>query len=166
MIRRNHMNELLDEIGAEEYERIYKALYDLECLGCLIYRADRIMVNRLNRAFQEAGFNITLEQFRVLLHMWEEDGQLQSHLVEQLGKDKGGMARTLDIMEKKHNLIVRISSKADKRQRRVYLSNKGKELKSTLAPIAVRENLEYFDMIGPENVEIARRILKQLLEKL
>jgi DNA-binding MarR family transcriptional regulator len=159
------MNHLLDEIGQEKYYELYKKMYDLESLGCLIFRVNRLMVNLLSRRFKEASHNITVEQFQILLHLWERDGLLQSDLVVCTQKDKASLARTLDIMERK-NLIVRIIADTDRRQKRVYLTNKGKKLKDVLAPQAIGQHMEYLAILGEDNAEIIRGILKQLIEKL
>lgn len=160
------MHHLIDEIGTEKYDEFYKSMYDLECLGCLVFRANRLMVNQLRRRFKQAGHDITVEQFQILLHLWEEDGLSQTDLVTCIKKDKAGLARTLDIMERKMNLILRITSDTDRRQRRVYLTNKGKELKDILAPLAIRQHLKYLSILGEDKVETAQEILKQLVRKL
>jgi DNA-binding MarR family transcriptional regulator len=164
LLTKEYMQNLLDEIGHEKYYELYKEMYDLESLGCLIFRVNRLMVNLLNRRFKEAGHDITIEQFQVLLHLWEHDGLLQSDLAECTQKDKASLARTLDIMERK-NLIIRIIADSDRRQKQVYLTNKGKTLKDVLLPQAIGQHMEYFEIIGEDNAEITRGILKQLIEK-
>jgi DNA-binding MarR family transcriptional regulator len=161
----SELDTIIDEIGVEGYDAIYQDMYDIDCFGCLMYRANRIMANRLNRAFRKTGNNITLEQFRVFLYLWEGNGVLQSELVNKTGKDKASVARTLDVMEKQ-NLIVRTSTDSDQRQRRIILTNKGKELKDILVPVAIRSNLDYISMIGKEKMDAVRSVLRELLTHL
>lgn len=166
MTENENMQRLLDDIGSEKYQEMHQSMYQLDCLGCLIFRANRLMVNLLSKRFKSAGYNITVEQFQILLHLWEEDGILQSDLAASIRKDKAGLARTLDIMERKYNLIVRITPDNDHRQKRVHLTNMGKELKDILIPHAVYQHLDYLDILGEEKIETVRHSLMQLLEEL
>jgi DNA-binding MarR family transcriptional regulator len=159
------MRKLLDEIGPEEYNTIYNDMYLLDCLACLIFRSNRIITNRLNREFHKTGNQITVEQFRIFLYLWENNGILQSELVNLSGKDKAGIARTLDVMERQ-DLIVRTSIESDQRQKRILLTNKGKKLKDVLAPVAVRANMDCISMVGRDKSEVARNILRELIAHL
>jgi DNA-binding MarR family transcriptional regulator len=159
------MQNLLKEIGQKKYYDLYKKMYDLESLGCLIFRVNRLMVNLLGRRFKDAGHDITVEQFQILLHLWEQDGLLQSGLAMCTQKDKASLARTLDIMERK-NLIVRIIADSDRRQKRVHLTNKAKKLKEVLVPQAIGLHMEYFSVLGEDNAETIRGALKQLIQGL
>ena len=69
-------------------------------LGRLIYIAERSLVNRLQRNFRSSGYAITAEQWRVLITLWNQDGQTQQELAEKTVKDKGNITRLINILKK------------------------------------------------------------------
>ena len=80
--------------------------YNLEeSLGYVIGRAGRAMANRLNQNFEKAGYDVTCEQWAVLMSLWHKNGQSQKELASITCKDKTSITRLLDGLEKK-NLVV------------------------------------------------------------
>ena len=61
----------------------------------------------------------------IMLLLWKENGQFQQQLADGSYKDKTTLTRQIDGLEKR-NLIVRVPDKIDRRQKRGYLTNKGK----------------------------------------
>lgn len=55
----------------------------------------------LRKAFMANGFDITSDQFAVLLRLWEEDGISQLELCQRTCKNKSNLTRILDSMEKR-----------------------------------------------------------------
>lgn len=78
-------------------------------------------------------FNITTEQWSVLLHLVEEDGINQKQLAKKVDKDQATLVRILDILEQKE-LIVRKKSPEDRRSFLVHSTLKGKQLKNEVYP--------------------------------
>lgn len=71
----------------------------------------------------------------VLVDLWMQDGVRQQDLAVSTIKDKGTITRTLNFLEKE-NLVVRVTDRSDKRNKLIYLTHKGKELKHKLLPYA------------------------------
>jgi DNA-binding MarR family transcriptional regulator len=151
-------------MGRERFDEIYKQMYGLDCFGCVVHRIDRLIISRLNEKLRSTGSKITHKQFQILLCLWENDGLLQAELARMAEKDKASLARMLDIMENKENLVVRATSGSDHRQKRVFLTNKGKELQDILTPAAIELNLEIASMFDAQKMNAIRNELKQLID--
>ena len=96
----------------------------------------------------------------VLVDLWMQDGVRQQDLAVSTIKDKGTITRTLNFLEQE-NLVVRVPDRTDKRNKRIYLTHMGKELKHQLLPYAR-------DAIGGATAGICEhdlRICKDVLAK-
>ncbi|PYI56133.1 MarR family winged helix-turn-helix transcriptional regulator [Paenibacillus flagellatus] len=79
-------------------------------------------------------FDITPEQWSVLVHVARSDGLIQKEIAELAGKDKPTTTRILDHLEGK-GLIVKQTGEADRRSFLVHITDKGKALIERTAPI-------------------------------
>lgn len=139
---------------------------DLEqSLSFLIKRTSRAFRTRLNQVFTEAGYDITSEQWRILRCLWYQDGQIQQNLADYVHKDKTCITRIIDSMEKR-NLVVRIPDKEDRRQKLVYLTNKGKELREESMKLVQKVSLEAQKEIDPEHIDILMKVLEKISNNL
>jgi DNA-binding MarR family transcriptional regulator len=134
-----------------------------QSLGYMVGRAARSLGTKLNRNFAEAGFDVTCEQWSVLANLFETNGQSQQELAGTTCKDKTSMTRLLDNMEN-HNLVVRVPSKEDKRQKLIYLTPKGQKFRIELLKI-VKLTLEQAQKLIPiKDLETCKRVLKRVYE--
>lgn len=90
----------------------------------------------IKKAFVAQGYDITNEQFALLISLWNEDGQSQIDLCEKTCKNKSNVTRILDTMEK-NNLVKRTLDKKDRRKFLIFLTDKGKSLEEPLMKIAL-----------------------------
>src|SRR5688572_9885835 len=68
-----------------------------EAIGFWLHRAYQSMRNASFRGFREAvGYEVTPEQWIVLVRLWEEDGQRQVDLGDGTFRDRPTMSRILD----------------------------------------------------------------------
>ena len=104
-------------------------------LGYLLNSAQSIVQRALLHAFKEAGYDITVEQWTVLVHLWEQDGVSQQELSLATGKDNASICRLIDSLEKR-NLVVRIPNKTDRRINDIYTTNNAKHIRPELVRIA------------------------------
>ncbi|MDP2653128.1 MAG: MarR family transcriptional regulator [Candidatus Omnitrophota bacterium] len=138
--------------------------YNLEeSLGYVMARAARALGTRLNRNFADAGHDVTCEQWSVLTNLWSRNGQSQQDLAGTTCKGKASVTRLIDNMER-HNLVVRIPSKDDRRQKLIYLTRKGRDLQERLAAV-VRQTLnEAQKKISPREIGQCKKILCRIYE--
>ena len=129
-----------------------------ESLGYIVGRAGRAIGTRLNRNFTEAGYDVTCEQWSVLMNLWQKNGQSQQDLAGTTCKDKTSMTRLIDNMEK-HSLVVRIPSKDDRRQKLIYLTKKGRDLQEKLVKIVHKTLDDAQKGIPVKDLALCKRVL-------
>lgn len=78
-------------------------------------------------------YNITTEQWSVLLCLTEKDGINQKKLAKEVDKDQATLVRILDILEQKE-LVIRKKCLEDRRSFLVYSTPKGNKLKNEVYP--------------------------------
>jgi DNA-binding MarR family transcriptional regulator len=140
--------------------------YDIEgSFGSIVRRADIALIYRLNQHFQRAGYNITTEQYRILVNLWNKDGQNQQELVKTTRKDKTNITRLIDGLEKR-DLVVRISDKKDQRNKLIYLTRKGKAFPRELVKLARRTLGEALSGIPEGDLQMCEKVLLQVLHNL
>ena len=76
-------------------------------------------------------FDISYAQGRLLLYLFEEDGQTQKRLSKKLSIEPATAVRTLDRLER-DGLIRRQRNTADRRAYNIYLTEEGKNLSQQL----------------------------------
>src|SRR4030095_12683659 len=84
-------------------------------------KASTAIARRLQKRFNNAGLNITIEQWSVLYHLWKEDGKSQQQLCNATFRDKPSITRLVDNLEKL-DLVKRVASDSDRRINKVQLT--------------------------------------------
>lgn len=136
--------------------------YDPEqFIGYLLARTRRQLVGRLNRTLVAEGSDITFEQWTVMMRLWKRDGISQQELAICCDRDKTTLTRLLDNLEKQ-DYIQRIEDTNDRRNKLIYLSKKGENLRDKLWPLALKVEAEVQE--GISNTELST--FKMVLEKI
>ena len=136
-----------------------------ESLGHLASNASRAVLKRINQELSRHGFPVTSEQFSVLVHVWDQNGQPQYVLVEKLHKDKTTMARLVASLERL-GLLVRMPGQTDGREKIVFLTEQGKIMMSRISEM-VLEILEIGQKgINEEDLQITKDVLKRFHKNL
>ena len=140
--------------------------YKLEnSLGYMMGRAARSMGARLNHNFTKAGYDITCEQWGVLVNLWRNNGQSQQELAGTTCKGKTSVTRLIDGLEKR-NFVVRTPDKVDRRQKLIYLTSKGKEFQQELLHIVEKTLNEAQQSIRAKDISICKKVLCRVYENL
>lgn len=119
------------------------------------------LANTFNRAFRQAGLDITVEQFSILGLLWYKEGLNQQEIAEFLNRDKTTITRVLDNMFKK-NLLVKAVDQADRRNKRIYLTSKGKELQYSSVQIAGEIYMKALENLNEKDIEPTLKVLKTI----
>src|SRR3984957_1225428 len=90
-------------------------------------KASTAIARRLQKKFNTAGLNLTIEQWSVLYHLWKEDGMSQQELCNATFRDKPSITRLVDNLEKLQ-LVKRVASENDRRINRICLTKTGLKL--------------------------------------
>jgi len=103
-----------------------------------IARTGKAIKFELRRYFREAGVDITSEQYALLCRLWEQEGRSQKELAECSFKDRANITRMIDVLEGK-DIVRRRRDPKDRRTYRIYLTDKGRELRDTVTPIVMAQ---------------------------
>ncbi len=114
----------------------------------------------LNNYYQKVvnPFDITVDQWEILVILWEKEGITQKELAERLHKDQTNVARMLFKLEKK-GFIFRVIHETDRRFLRVYLTPKGREIKDEVLDPSLEAYMNTIKGLSEEEVEMFRRVL-------
>jgi MarR family multiple antibiotic resistance transcriptional regulator len=111
-------------------------LYDHnKSLGYLTSLASRLLSNMLGKRLQEAGIEMTAEQWGAIIVLLNCDAMTQGQLGEQLYLEKSSVSRLVDGLERR-GWIVRTKSPGDNRHKQVSPTPKALETAEHCADIA------------------------------
>ncbi|WNJ16199.1 MarR family transcriptional regulator [Pontibacter sp. G13] len=134
-------------------------------MGHRIGMAGKLLQKTLESRFKEAGYEIEMPQWLVLLHLWGQDGWNQASLSQHLKHHKTAITRAIDKLEKQ-NYVLRVADRNDRRNKLIYLTNLGKSLKLELIPIAKSVLESATSGIDTAEVDVCKSVLKRIAENL
>ncbi|NBC05806.1 MAG: MarR family transcriptional regulator [Bacteroidetes bacterium] len=133
--------------------------------GRALGAAHMAMFRYLSRLMREAELPITPDQFRVLTHLWENDGLQQSELAICTDRNRANVTRVIDILEGK-GIVRREDDPNDRRIRRIFLTDKGKSLREPTARCAIQSIEDSLKGIPEDDIEICRSVLLKIRENI
>jgi len=131
----------------------------------MIGSTGRLLAARLNRNLQLAGTNVTFEQWTILTQLWKKDNVSQQELARICERDKTTMTRLADTMEK-HGIIKRVRDSQDLRNKRIVLTEHGRNLRSILVPVANHTLEEARQGLHEDDIANLLRILQHIKNNL
>jgi len=134
---------------------------EIDSIGRMVSITERSLTRRLQRYFRDAGFSITVEQWRVLFYLWIEDGQSQKELSNRVSRDKTSISRLINGLEKK-DLVIRTNSQKDKRNNQIFLTSKGKSFKKKLMHFAQKTVNQAQKNITQEDIILCKKVLNKI----
>lgn len=143
----------------------YKNFDENQSLVMLLDKSTRSLGTNLQRIFKLYGFDITVEQWMILLVLWKQNGQTQQEIANIIGKDKGTISPQLDGLEKR-DLIMRFQDKNDKRRNVVCLTQKGKVLEEDLIPLGFANTKIAQHDIPEEDLKTCLEVLRKVCKNL
>lgn len=139
----------------------YKKFNENDSLVMLLDRSTRYVGINLQRIFKHKGFDITVEQWMILLLLWSRNGRTQQEIADRVGKDKGTISPQIDGLQKR-GLIVRVQDEQDRRCKWIRLTRKGKALEDKLVPLGFA-NMEIAQQgIPDEDLKTCRAVLQRV----
>jgi MarR family transcriptional regulator, organic hydroperoxide resistance regulator len=152
--------------GEEETRRILRHWHEdvpNDRLAHLVKDASRAFVRALKARLELHG--VSFGHWTFLRILWEADGLTQRELSAEAGVMEPTTHVALNAMEKL-GYIRRRRRPANRRNVYVYLTAKGRALKSTLVPLAEDVNRIGVDGIAASDVAAARRVLVAIIDNL
>jgi DNA-binding MarR family transcriptional regulator len=115
----------------------------------------------MQQGFSKAGYNITIEQWIIIVNLMRYDGQFQQQLANNTYKDKSSVTRMVAALQRQ-GLVKRTPDQDDRRQKRIFLTDKGRELFKRLKPLALKTQKQATREIKAEDIEFCKNILVKI----
>lgn len=132
-------------------------------ISALIKKAGCLFVRLTNQYLKEC--DVPQSYCGFLVHLWQEDGQTQATLHRKIGIEQPTAVRTLDCMER-DKLIKKVRSKSDRREIKIYLTEKGKELQPAVISCAIKMNKKATQGISEQEKQTLCLLLETIIENL
>ncbi len=139
----------------------YKDISAKEALGHFMGRTTRAMSRMLQNIITSAGYDITIEQWVIIVNLNRKNGQFQQQLADNIYKNKTSVTRMISALQK-NGLVERIPDPKDLRQKRIFLTQKGGQLYKKLRPLAIKVQEMATLGIEPEEMEYCKNILLKI----
>ena len=140
-------------------EEIYNAY------SFLLDRTARRVKQYAQQKFKEMDFNVTVDQWLVLKHLYENDSMKQNELAELLFKDNPTLTRIIDLLcEKK--LTVRKPHPNDRRCFQVALTAEGRRKVEQMRPKIKKIRLKAWEGLSADDFNHFRKVLDTIYTNL
>jgi DNA-binding MarR family transcriptional regulator len=141
-----------------------KVEYDIQdSLGMLLDVSSQFFRLVLNRKLLPRG--ITVEQWKILIVLWDQEGLTQQELAKRTYKNKVSVVKLIDGLERRE-MVLRKPDPEDRRLKRIVLTKKGKSLQKDLIALA-KSNLRYAaKKIDPAEMVICKDVLRQVIRNM
>lgn len=129
-------------------------------LGASIVQAGRLLTNRINSHFLALGTNITFEQMEVLvlLSVNPKKKIIQNDLAIISQKNKSGILRIIDILEKKR-FVKRIPVEGDRRKNIIEATEAGIKVAKEAIELFMKIDKELTRKIHKSDVITSSKVL-------
>ena len=132
-----------------------------------------ILSGRIHSAFNRALLNnfrknnisLTKEQWTILGVLWQNDGCSQQTLADKTYRDKPGITRLIDNLEKEQ-LVERRPDAKDRRLNLIFLTSEGKIIEKEVIEIVNQTLTEAVKGIDSKNLKIIKETFLQIYDNL
>jgi DNA-binding MarR family transcriptional regulator len=128
-------------------------------------KASTAIARRLQKKLNNAGLNITIEQWSVLYQLWKQEGLSQQELCDTTFRDKPSITRLVDNLEKL-NLVKRVASDHDRRINLIYLTKQGLKIEKETMQLAEQTLNEALTAVPGDQIEICKQVLQIVYDNL
>lgn len=136
-----------------------------QSIGYLITRTAKEVKRKLSRSLAEAGYEMGVEQWRMLMILHHSELKNQQEIADNMGLDKTSLTRLLNAMEDK-GFIVRVEDQRDKRNKLIYPTNKGRELREEVMPVISGVVGELEEQLNEQELNICKKVLTDIINNL
>ncbi len=133
----------------------------VDSLVFLTNRVGRLLAQEIRHQASVEEWGVSAQHMGILVDLWVEEGVRQQDLAISNIKDKGTIARALQSLEAS-GIVARVPDEKDKRNKLIYLTKRGKALRSHLLPQARRTESEAARGISEEELATCQRVLKHI----
>ena len=134
-------------------------MYLRDTTGYMIANTGRRLTSSLTQLFQP--YNLTSEQWSLLIALRLHDGVSQKELAELTDKDPANVTRILDQLQRK-GLVRREANPDDRRAVCMRITPEGSEVAATLVPIEERFIEEIVAGIPQADLETFKSVIRAI----
>lgn len=128
-------------------------------------KASTAIARNLQKKFNTAGLNLTIEQWSVLYHLWKQDGISQQELCNATFRDKPSITRLVDNLERLR-LVKRVPSESDRRINMIFLTSQAQKLQEQSMVLAEETLNEALGSVPAEKIEVCKEVLQIVYDNL
>ena len=128
-------------------------------------KASTAIARRLQKKFNNASLNITIEQWSVLYHLWKQDGISQQELCNATFRDKPSITRLVDNLEKL-DLVKRVASESDRRINKIYVTKHSLKLQEQTMELAEETLNEALESVPADKIDVCKEVLQVVYDNL
>ena len=128
-------------------------------------KASTAIARRLQKKFNTAGLNITIEQWSVLYHLWKQEGISQQELCNATFRDKPSITRLVDNLEKQ-NLVKRVASENDRRINLIFLTKQAQKLQEETMALAEETLNDALIGVPADRIDVCKEVLQLVYDNL
>ena len=139
--------------------RLEEFITTRESVGFVVREVWRSFARCLQPRIAREGVSIGM--WFVLRMLWDEDGMTQRELGERVGINAPTMVTALNSMERA-GLVKRVNNQADRRKINVFLTARGRKLKSKLWPMAAEVLALGLSGLNRSQVQSLNKMLAQV----
>jgi DNA-binding MarR family transcriptional regulator len=136
-----------------------------ESLTHLCARFYRAMWKNISRELAREGLQVTVEQWPIMIQLWDQNGQTQKDFARKLFKDKTTIARLVAGMEET-GMVERAPGEKDKREKSVCLTAKGKDIMDRATTIIQRIDGLAKTGISEKDLDVCKEVLRAVHKNL
>ncbi len=128
----------------------------------LIGETSRLIHKKVTKVFSDRGFDVTAEQFGILVVLWYKEGIRQQDIAVTLNRDKTTIARIAENMISR-GLIVKVPDQVDKRNKLIYLTKKGKLLQKQMIASSGSVYIQSLKDFSNEELTMGLKIIRKIM---
>ena len=133
--------------------------------GRILGVAYTYVFRRLAKHMKEKNLPITPDQFRVLTHLWQNDGCSQQELAVCSLRDRANVTRIIDILERE-GLVKRMIHETDRRIYKILLTEKGKALENDALACGQSAIDDALKGVSKSDLEVCMKVLNKTIANL
>lgn len=114
---------------------------------------------------REHEVDITFELLEILAYLYRKDGVNQQEIADVMTKDKSSMTYLIDNLVKR-GMVVRKEDKGDRRNKLIFLTEKGKQLEKELNPWVVEIYEKATEGLHAGDIQKALLLVQKMNENL
>jgi DNA-binding MarR family transcriptional regulator len=155
--------ESIEPNVSDELLRDQKIKLDRFVPALITWAAHRLAAN--NSAVYRKLFNVTLMEWRIILHLYAEPSSNAAKIAGTVGFDKATISRTVDGLHRR-GLVDEKLDPLDGRSSRLDLTREGRELYRRILPVALAQERDLLGDLSREEAETLVNLMNRVVHAL